>query len=124
MKLRSLRERELIRVIRQAFLGKAKGLVLGIGDDAAIIKTDSRSLFLTTDLLIEDVHFVSALHPPYLLGRKALSVNVSDIAAMGGRPKFALLGLALKRGLKRDAVNTGPLLSAAISPLPPRYPSP
>jgi thiamine-monophosphate kinase len=104
MKLRSLRERELISAIRKEFSGKRGDLVLGIGDDAAIIKSGSKKLLLTTDLLIEDVHFIASLHPPYFLGRKALNVNLSDIAAMGGRPKFALLGLALKAGMERDYV--------------------
>ena len=105
MNLRSLREREIIRAIRREFSGKTGDLVLGIGDDAAVIQSASRRLLLTTDLLIEDVHFVSSLHPPYLLGRKALNVNLSDIAAMGGRPKFALLGLALRRGMAKDDVS-------------------
>ncbi len=104
MNLRSLREREIIRAIRREFSGKTGDLILGIGDDAAVIRSASRRLLLTTDLLIEDVHFISSIHPPYLLGRKALNVNLSDIAAMGGRPKFALLGLALKRGMKREDV--------------------
>ena len=77
---------------------------MGLGDDAAIIRSASKSLLLTTDLLIEDVHFIASLHPPFYLGRKALNVNLSDIAAMGGTPKFALLGLALEPGLERDYV--------------------
>ncbi len=104
MNLRSLREREIIRAVRREFSGETGDIVLGIGDDAAVIQSASRRLLLTTDLLIEDVHFVSSLHPPYLLGRKALNVNLSDIAAMGGRPKFALLGLALRRGMAKDDV--------------------
>lgn len=104
MKLRSLREREIIAAIRREFSGKRGGLILGIGDDAAIIRSTSKTLLLTTDLLIEDVHFIASLHPPYYLGRKALNVNLSDIAAMGGTPKFALLGLALKPGMERDEV--------------------
>jgi len=104
MKLRSLRERELISAIRKDFSGKRGDIILGIGDDAAVIRSASKFLLLTTDLLIEDVHFIASLHPPYYLGRKALNVNLSDIAAMGGIPKFALLGLALKPGMKRDYV--------------------
>jgi len=101
MKLRSLRERELISSIREEFSVKRRGLVLGIGDDAAVIRWPEKLCLLTTDLLIEDVHFIAALHPAYYLGRKSLSVNLSDIAAMGGKPRFALLGLALRKGLNR-----------------------
>ena len=104
MKLCSLRERELISAIRKEFSVKRGDLALGIGDDAAIIKSGSKKLLLTTDLLIEDVHFIASLHPPFFLGRKALNVNLSDIAAMGGRPKFALLGLGLRDGMEREYV--------------------
>jgi len=99
MRLRSLRERELISSIRGEFAAKARGLVLGIGDDAAVVRGAARLSLLTTDLLIEGVHFIASLHPPRYLGRKSLNVNLSDIAAMGGRPKFALLGLALRKGI-------------------------
>ena len=101
MNLRSLRERELILSIRKEFSARKRGLVLGIGDDAAVIRGPKASCLLTTDLLIEDVHFITSLHPPHYLGRKSLNVNLSDIAAMGGRPRFALLGLALRKGLDK-----------------------
>jgi thiamine-monophosphate kinase len=101
MNLRSLHERELISAIRKEFSHGQRGLVVGIGDDAAVIKSAPGFLLLTMDLLVEDVHFIASLHPPYYLGRKALSVNLSDIAAMGGRPRFALLSLALRPGTKR-----------------------
>jgi thiamine-monophosphate kinase len=99
MRLRSLRERELISSIRREFASKARGLFLGIGDDAAVIRGGGKLTLLTTDLLIEDVHFIAALNPPRFLGRKSLNVNLSDIAAMGGTPRFALLGLALRKNL-------------------------
>jgi thiamine-monophosphate kinase len=99
VRLRSLRERELVAAIRREFGRPARGVRLGIGDDAAVIRPGRGDFLLTTDLLIEDVHFTTAIHPPFLLGRKSLNVNVSDIAAMGGRPRFALLGLGLKPGL-------------------------
>jgi thiamine-monophosphate kinase len=99
MKLRSLRERELVAAIRRDFPRMGRGMVLGIGDDAAVIRTGRGELLLTTDLLIEDVHFTTSIQPAFLLGRKSVNVNVSDIAAMGGRPRFALLGLGLKPGL-------------------------
>jgi len=101
MKLRALRERELVSSIREEFSIKRKDLILGIGDDAAVIRGARGSFLLTTDLLIEDVHFTASLHPPRCLGRKSLNVNLSDIAAMGGVPRFALLGLVLQKGLEK-----------------------
>jgi thiamine-monophosphate kinase len=97
MNLRSLRERDLISAIRKEFSGAKKNVVLGIGDDAAAVRGGRTPYLLTTDLLVEDVHFIAKLHPPFLLGRKALNINLSDIAAMGGRPRFALLSMALRR---------------------------
>lgn len=99
MKLRSLRERALISSIRDEFSAKGRDLVLGIGDDAAVVRGNRGLLLFTTDLLIEGVHFIASLHPAHYLGRKSLNVNLSDIAAMGGKPRFALLGLALRKGL-------------------------
>jgi thiamine-monophosphate kinase len=96
MRLKDLGERGVISRIRRQWAGGGRGVVLGIGDDAALLRGPKR-LLVTTDLLIEDVDFRRALHPPRLLGRKALNVNLSDIAAMGGRPLHAVLGLALPR---------------------------
>lgn len=95
MKIQFLKEREVLLAIRKEFSDFCEDLILGIGDDAAVIKAGKRCLILAKDLLIEDFHFLSFLHPPSLLGRKSLNVNLSDIAAMGGKPRFALLGLGL-----------------------------
>jgi len=99
MNLSSLRERELVSSIREEFSTKRRDLILGIGDDAAVVRVAEGLGLLTTDLLIEGVHFIASLHPAHYLGRKSLNVNLSDIAAMGGTPRFALLGLALRKGL-------------------------
>jgi thiamine-monophosphate kinase len=99
MRLRSLRERDLISFIREQFSARTRDLILGIGDDAAAVRGGGRTCLLTADLLVENIHFITSLHPPLYLGRKALNVNLSDIAAMGGRPRFALLGLALPKRL-------------------------
>lgn len=95
MKLKYLSESELISAIQEDFSEKRPGLILGIGDDAAVVKVGTKNLIYTKDLLIEDYHFISSLHPAHLLGRKSLNINLSDIAAMGGRPKYALLGLGV-----------------------------
>jgi len=70
-------------------------LIKGIGDDCAVLNKDGENcLLLTTDTLVEGVHFDMAWHPPYLLGRKCAAVNLSDIAAMGGKPSTCLLSIA------------------------------
>ncbi len=94
-----MNEFELIAQIRQMSGGAADGLLLGIGDDCAVIEKGNGMVWLLTmDTLVESVHFRCDWHPPELLGRKAVAVNVSDIAAMGGRPLFVLLSLGLPAG--------------------------
>jgi len=95
MKLQNLGEKELISRIRRDFSTLHPQVIVGIGDDAAIIRPGKKSLIITKDLLFEGVHFLPSLHPPFFLGRKSLVVNLSDVAAMGGLPKYALLGLGL-----------------------------
>lgn len=89
-------EREFIAQIK-ARLSVQHGLVVkAIGDDCAVVrKAGDRLELLTMDTLVENVHFDRAWHLPELLGRKAASVNLSDIAAMGGVPQYALLSLAV-----------------------------
>jgi thiamine-monophosphate kinase len=94
MRLKYVGERRLISRIRRTFGDKRADVLLGIGDDAALVRGPER-LLLTTDIMVEDEDFWLTDHPPRLLGRKALNINLSDIAAMGGRPLHALVGLAL-----------------------------
>lgn len=72
-----------------------ESLIVGIGDDAAAWRLGDSVALATTDTLVEGVHFPPGLAPWRDLGWKALAVNVSDIAAMGGTPQFALVTLAL-----------------------------
>lgn len=101
MKLRDIGEFGWIRRVREASALAGKGVLAGIGDDAAWLKTSPTSL-LTCDLLVEDVHFIRDTIPPRLLGRKALSVNLSDIAAMAAIPDFALWALGLPADIELD----------------------
>lgn len=71
-------------------------VVLGIGDDAAIVQTTSQNLIITTDTLIEDVHFPKNTLA-YDIGYKALAVNLSDLAAMGATPAWITLALSLPK---------------------------
>jgi len=94
MRLKYLGERRVISRIRRTFDEKRADILLGIGDDAALVRGPGK-LLLTTDILVEDEDFRAGDHPPRLLGRKALNINLSDIAAMGGRPLHALVGMAM-----------------------------
>ncbi len=92
-------EFDFIKRIRdQAAKSQAPDLVLGIGDDAAILRErEGRETLITVDLLVEDVDFKLEYAPPHWLGHKALAVSLSDIAAMGGEPKFSLLTLGIPK---------------------------
>ena len=104
MRLRKLGERELLAVIRRHFTVPREDVVFGIGDDTAVLKPGPGLLLVTNDILVEGYDFILSLHDPRLLGRKSLNVNISDIAAMGGRPLYAVLGLGLPSGISLDWV--------------------
>ena len=90
----------------------------GIGDDCAVLELPPGQLLLTTtDLLIEEVHFRRDWTDFRLLGRKSAAVNVSDIAAMGGVPRFLYLGLALPAEL--SAGGSGGASPPVLSRRPP-----
>ncbi len=93
-----MNEAALLRQIR-AGAGRLRGagVVVGIGDDCAVYRPRgaAEDLLLTTDWLIEEVHFRRATHPASAVGWKALARGLSDIAAMGGEPRLCLLSLAL-----------------------------
>ncbi|MBN1550246.1 thiamine-phosphate kinase [bacterium] len=98
MKLNDLGEFGLIQRLTKNFKNFNPHLLLGIGDDCAVEKiTDEYMLLVTTDLLIEHVHFVREKIPPRFLGRKSLSVNLSDIAAMGGEALGFYISIAIPR---------------------------
>jgi thiamine-monophosphate kinase len=99
MKLREIGEFGLINRIRKWTSTSDPALLKGIGDDVAVIETGKKVWLVTTDLLIEDIHFERTWIDPFHLGRKALSVNLSDIAAMGGTPKYFLISLGLPENL-------------------------
>lgn len=115
----SVGEFELISKFTKA-LPEDPDVVLGVGDDCAVIRKSWRTYTLyTTDMLIEDIHFKRAKAKPGQIGHKAMARNISDVAAMGGVPTFAVVSIAmppklqvsfaqsLYSGIKRCAENYG-----------------
>ncbi len=95
-----LSERELVRGIRKVLSGDAPGVVVAVGDDAAVIDPGRHQGVLTADMLVEGVHFELGATSAHDLGYKAVSVNVSDVAAMGGSPRYGLACLGLSDGIE------------------------
>ena len=96
LKFSEIGEFGFIESIKKECVTSLKGVIKGIGDDCAVFGPYSgRLLLFTTDMLVEDIHFVRDTITPYQLGWKAIAVNLSDIAAMGGRPLFILISLAI-----------------------------
>ncbi len=95
MKVSAIGEFGLIERIRK-LLPRPSDALLGIGDDCAVLRpAASKDLLLTTDLLVDHIDFTQHTITPFYLGRKAMGINLSDIAAMGGLPRAALVTLAL-----------------------------
>ncbi|MEP7033513.1 MAG: thiamine-phosphate kinase [Actinomycetota bacterium] len=90
-----LSEDGLVAAIRTVLSGETSGVIVGLGDDAAVVEPGTGSSVLTTDLLVDGVHFERGSTSARDLGAKAIAVNVSDIAAMGASPRYALASLAL-----------------------------
>lgn len=88
-------------IIRRYFTHAARGAVLGVGDDAAILRARrGTELVVTADMLVAGRHFHKGADPGRL-GHKALAVNLSDIAAMGAVPRWATLSIALPEANER-----------------------
>ncbi len=93
-------EHALIDLIRRRLPAPPPWVVVGVGDDAAVVEPARNTMdVFTADALVEGVHFDRAFTPPAAIGRRALAVNLSDLAAMGAAPRVALLSLALPASL-------------------------
>jgi thiamine-monophosphate kinase len=95
-----LTESELIARIQRCLPPRPGWLLVGIGDDAAVVAPERNCLqVLTVDAIVEGIHFDRRFTPPDAIGHRALAVNLSDLAAMGAAPRFALLSLVLPADL-------------------------
>ena len=90
-----LTEDQLIEAIRKVLSGEFPGVQVGIGDDAAVVESGTGSTVLSTDMLIEGVHFERSSISARDLGAKSIVVNVSDIAAMAASPRYAMVSLGI-----------------------------
>ena len=101
MKIDQLGEFGLIDRIRSTLPEPGPNVVVGIGDDVAVLEGSAESVWLATcDVQVEGAHFLRSSIPPRSLGRKALAINLSDIASAGGIPRFALVSLGLPPDLE------------------------
>ncbi len=97
--------RRLAKAPTHGRLGSNREIVVGIGDDCAVLRLRARHVSLvTTDFTLEGIHFRRDWHPPESVGHRCLTRGLSDIAAMGGQPVAAFLSLALPRDLPQTWV--------------------
>lgn len=105
MAIRELGEFGLIDAIGVGTIFDPTSVVVGIGDDAAVVRPPKDKLeLLATDMLVEGVHFTLDTIRPHDLGYKTIAVNLSDIAAMGGRPTQVVISMALRPDLDTSFV--------------------
>lgn len=106
MKIGQIGEFNLIERMHRLLPPTGRDVLVGIGDDVAVLKADEGYVWLATcDVQMERVHFQRKTVRPRDLGRKALAINLSDIAATGGTPRFALVSLGLPENLAVEFVD-------------------
>jgi thiamine-monophosphate kinase len=105
MEIKQLGEFALIDLIKVGTIHNKENVVIGIGDDAAaLIPAPHQLQLITTDMLVEMVHFDLSTTSAWQLGYKSIAVNLSDIAAMGGKPTHVVISIALPSYLSVDFV--------------------
>ncbi|NMB41881.1 MAG: thiamine-phosphate kinase [Firmicutes bacterium] len=109
----------LAETLGSAGRGAGKGVIRGIGDDAAVLQNSPGTRLLACcDMMIEGKHFDLSYFSPWQLGWKSLAINLSDIAAMGGRPRWALISMGLRPDLRVSFVEE---IYAGIAELAERF---
>ena len=98
-----LNENNIIQLLHKRYPGQGRTIKKGIGDDAAVVHPGGAEEYwvITTDTLLEAIDFRREWTTPYRLGRKSIAVNISDLAAMGVRPRFFTVSLALPAGISK-----------------------
>ena len=95
-------ERELILNISEIFAEANSELMVGIGDDAAVVSRPSSNLVVTTDMAVQDVHFKTEWSSAREIGKKVAAANLADIYAMGGKPRYLTVAMAATGGEELD----------------------
>lgn len=107
MKKNIITEFTMIKKIIKKLPCHKENIIKGIGDDAAVIEISKNKYVLyTCDSLVSGVHFLEKYSSPYDIGRKVAAVNLSDIASMGGTPKYMLVSLFLPKGTAEKFIDT------------------
>ena len=87
-------EAQVIAALARIFGGSQRGVEIGIGDDAAVVKTSERTA-ITTDIAVEGTHFNTAWSSAFDIGRKITAANLADVYAMGGSPRYLVAAVTL-----------------------------
>ncbi|MFW6131155.1 MAG: thiamine-phosphate kinase [Candidatus Aminicenantaceae bacterium] len=96
----------LIERIKPLCFIREENIIKGIGDDCAVCKIDEkRAALFTTDMLVENIHFLRKSITPFQLGYKTMAVNLSDIASMGGNPTDAFLSMAVPEDITVEYID-------------------
>jgi thiamine-monophosphate kinase len=102
----TIQEFALIESLCRRFGKTGRGVVVGIGDDAAVLRVSPREdVVVTTDLLVEGVHFTFTTASYEDIGYKAAAANISDIAAMGGRPEYLFVSIAIPPSHRQSQIH-------------------
>src|SRR3954462_13309778 len=99
-----MRESDLVELIQGCVRTRTPGVEVALGDDCAVLAPSSIKQIVTVDRLVSGVHFDWAYFLPEEVGHKALAVNLSDIAAMGGVPRYALLSLGFPKDVDPEQI--------------------